>query len=295
MNSDSKTTTENPFTNFKARSLLLWGFLIPVALGFALGLISGFSRFNPTDPIFGLIIGSLTFVLLALWAIYRLRRLHINVKHLIGSLPNNYPWLPTVGIVIAILLFSLGSGQLFYSALSFAAPELVTLLLDQKVFLSSSETVVPLLYNLLVIISFLVVAPVTEELLFRGILLHRWTAKWGIAPALFSSSLLFGILHANIIGLFVFGLMMTLLYLKTRTLIVPMVCHALNNLVAVGLGLVSTGSSTTEPVNALEQVRSNWWVGIVYVALSAPWLITFIYKNWPKPSLPLPYLSNAAQ
>jgi hypothetical protein len=288
-------TAENPFLNFKARSLLLVGFLISLATGFAFGLLSSFSGLNPQDPIFVPIIYTLTFVFLSLWARHRLHRLQINFKHIIGHLPDNYPWLPTVAIVIAILLFSLGSGHLFFYGLSFYAPRLVESLLKQKTFLSDSETFAPLLYNLLTVVVVTVVAPLTEELIFRGILLHRWSAKWGITSALLISALLFAVLHANIIGLFVFGLMMALLYIKTRTLIVPILCHSLNNFVAIGLELVSISSGTPESVDILEQLHSDWWVGVVYIVLSAPWLISFIFKNWPKRGSYLPYFVNTAQ
>jgi hypothetical protein len=89
--------------------------------------------------------------------------------------------------------------------------------------------------------------------------------------------------------------MMAVLYLKTRTLIVPIICHALNNLVAVGLELASQNSGTTEKFDVLTELRAYWWVGVVYIVLSAPWLITFLYNNWPKPSLPLPYFANSGR
>ncbi len=291
MNTDPKTNPENPFLKFKARSLIIGCLLISLAISFVLGLFAGFSRFNPQDPIFVPIIYNLTFILLSAWAIKRLRYLQLDLKRLIGQLPNRYPWLPTIGIVIAILLFSLGSGQLFYYVLSLFNPSLVEALLNQKTFYSGSETFSPVLYNILIVFTFLVVAPVTEEFLFRGILLHRWTTKWGVTPALIISSILFGLLHANIIGLFVFGLMMALLYIKTRTLIVPIICHSLNNLAAIGLELASRSSSTTETVDTLTQLRAYWWVGIIYVALAAPWLFMFIYKNWPKQSSVMPYFT----
>lgn len=292
MNIDSKTTADNPFLYFKVRRLILLYLLISLVLGCTLALITGFSGFNPKDPVFEPIIYSLTFILLSLGAIHWLCRLRINFQRLVGRLPSNFPWLPTVGIVIAILLFSLGSGQLFFYTLSFSNPLLVESLLKQKTFLYGSETFAPLLHNLLTIIAVLLVAPITEELLFRGILLHRWTVKWGVTPALLISSLLFGVLHANIIGLSVFGVMMGLLYIKTRTLVVPMICHFLNNLTALGLEFTSQGFGNKEPVDILEQLHSNWWVGIVYMTLSAPWLITFMYKNWPKQPLSVPYFTN---
>lgn len=293
MNTDSKTTTENPFLNFKVHRLLLVGFLTSLAIGFALTLISRFSDLNLKDPIWTPITYTMTFILLSLWTVQQLRRLRINVKRLIGHLPSNYSWLPTIRLVIAIFLFSLGSGYLLSYAFSFAPLTFVELLLTPKTFLSHAETFAPLLYNFLTILILLVVAPVTEELIFRGILLHRWTAKWGVTPALLNSALLFALFHPNVIGLFVFGLMMGLLYIKTRTLIVPVVCHVLNNLAAIGLAFLSQSSETPETVATIEQLRSYWWIGIVYIALAAPWLIAFIYKNWPKQSWCVPYLMNS--
>jgi len=274
---------------------MLWAFLISIILGFVVRLVSELVTINPNEPIYSLIIYNLTFILLCCWTIERLSRLRIKVDYLIGHLPSNYRWLPTLGIVITILLFSLGSGQLLFYVLSFVSPEWVESILSDQIFLSGSDNFAIILNNILTVITVVLVAPVTEELLFRGILLHRWTAKWGITPALLLSSLLFGILHPNIIGLFVFGLMMALLYLKTRTLIVPIVCHSLNNLAAVGIGLVSNETGTTGNADILEQLHSYWSVGIIYITLSAPWLIYFIYKNWPNPSFRLPYSTNAEQ
>jgi hypothetical protein len=264
-----KAIAENPFLHFKARSLFVVGFFISLATDIALGLLCEFSGFSPKDPIFVPIVYTLTFVLLSVWARQHLCRLQINFKRLIGYLPNNYSWLPTVALIIAILLFSLGSGQLFYYILSFPAPTLVDSLLQQKTFLSNSDTLAPLLHNLLIVIVVTLVAPITEELIFRGILLHRWAIKWGVTPGLLLSTSLFAVFHANIIGLFVFGLMMALLYIRTRTLIVPIVCHALNNFIVIGLELVSTTSNTVEPTDLLEQLHSYWWVGVVYSLFQA--------------------------
>jgi len=287
--------SENPFINFTTRSLLLCALLISLAIGFLLRIVTDLSGLNPNEPVFTLISYNLIFILLCLWAIERLTQLKVKTDDLIGKVPPNYHWLPTIGIVINILLFSLGSGQLLFYLLSSVAPGFVESILGEQIFLSGSDNFAPALSNILAVITVVVVAPITEELLFRGILLHRWTAKWGITPALLLTSLVFGILHANIVGLSVFGLMMALLYLKTRTLIVPIICHALNNLAAVGLELLPKDASTTETADILEQLNTYWWVGLVYVVLSAPWLIDFIRKNWPTSVLDLPYFSNGKQ
>ncbi len=126
--------------------------------------------------------------------------------------------------------------------------------------------------------------------------LHRWASKWGIQTAVVVSGLLFGMLHANVLGLTFFGIVMGVLYIKTRTLIVPIACHAFNNLLAVGMGLLSGGSkTTTSTVNLLEQLRSSWWVGVVLMLISLPLLVRFLYRNWPRKDALIPYSINSSQ
>jgi hypothetical protein len=286
-------SSETLFLSLKVRHLLFWAIFIPIAIGFVFGIIAAIVGFDVNDPLFVPFFYILASGLLSLWVFQRLHQLDVPEHLIVGHLRPNYPWLPTIGIVITILLFSLGSGQLFYYVLSQYYPTLVESLLSQKVFLSSEETIAPFWHNSLNLIALIVVAPVVEELIFRGIIFQRWATKWGIAPALVVSSLLFGILHANFIGLFVFGLMMALLYVKTRTLIVPIACHALNNLAAVGLDYVSRRSDPAETVEVLAQLDAYWWVGLIYIAISLPWLMLFIAKNWPEEESSLPYIVNA--
>lgn len=77
-------------------------------------------------------------------------------------------------------------------------------------------------------------SPIVEELLFRGVFYNRLKI---IVPTLFSvliSSLLFASLHSygSVISAFIFGLCMSILYIKTDNILVPMFAHFLNNLLA---------------------------------------------------------------
>ncbi|MBT2582985.1 type II CAAX endopeptidase family protein [Planococcus sp. ISL-109] len=78
-----------------------------------------------------------------------------------------------------------------------------------------------------------IIAPIAEEFVFRGLILNRLMAAFGFWNGLGLSSLLFAIFHINFFGAFLFAVVASLLYLKTGNLLVPILLHIANNLVAV--------------------------------------------------------------
>lgn len=81
-------------------------------------------------------------------------------------------------------------------------------------------------------IKVLIFAPIVEELVFRGILLRRWSARWGVVPGVGLSSLLFASFHPPwMVSLVVFpaGVFLGLLYVATGRLWAPMAAHAMIN------------------------------------------------------------------
>ncbi len=77
-----------------------------------------------------------------------------------------------------------------------------------------------------------VIAPVIEELLFRGFLqtaLNRYLGKWG---AILLSSCFFAIVHMNIyvfLQIFLLGILLAYVFQKTGSLISTMTIHAIHN------------------------------------------------------------------
>ncbi|MDO7885190.1 CPBP family intramembrane glutamic endopeptidase [Hymenobacter cheonanensis] len=78
-------------------------------------------------------------------------------------------------------------------------------------------------------------APVLEEILFRGILLRGLLRNYSPALAIGQSALLFGIIHFNPAqSLFAlcFGLTLGWIYYRTQSLVLCIVLHGLNNLLS---------------------------------------------------------------
>jgi membrane protease YdiL (CAAX protease family) len=92
----------------------------------------------------------------------------------------------------------------------------------------------------LMVFAAVVVAPICEEIIFRGHLhavLKRYCGLW---PAAVASSLVFACAHGNLtaaLPLFLFGLLLVLLYEKTGSLWAPMFSHFLFNGATVAVQL----------------------------------------------------------
>lgn len=90
--------------------------------------------------------------------------------------------------------------------------------------------------KVLFVLMVVVIAPVTEEVLYRGLLLRWLDRRWGHVAALVGSAVIFGALHfqaVQTLGLVAFGLVAAALVLWTDRLGTSMVAHATFNAVTV--------------------------------------------------------------
>lgn len=85
------------------------------------------------------------------------------------------------------------------------------------------------------------IAPIAEELYFRGIL-YGYARRWGFWPALTLSTLVFTFLHPGAVGIpithIVGGLVFATAYEIEKNLLVPITIHALGNLAIFSLAYI---------------------------------------------------------
>lgn len=87
-------------------------------------------------------------------------------------------------------------------------------------------------------IALLVVAPIAEELIFRGFIFRGFRNSFGILTAAIISSLIFGVVHGQLnvaIDTFCLGLMLCYLYQKTDSIWPSIALHSLKNSIAFAL------------------------------------------------------------
>lgn len=93
----------------------------------------------------------------------------------------------------------------------------------------------------------LIIAPIFEEILCRGVILEAIRRKHGGFIACILSSLIFGIMHFEpqaVLNAFMIGMLLGYLYIRTNSIFAPMCIHLFNNIIAY-LFLVFGLSGTT--------------------------------------------------
>ena len=146
-------------------------------------------------------------------------------------------------------------------------------------------------------------SPITEGLLFQGIVLQKWSIKWGVKSGIITTSLLSAVggLNFDIVTLFVSSILYSILYFKTHNLLIPILCQALHNTIITIFDVVDFFSKSTIEreffISASDyQASIQPLLGqiVFLIAITTPLVGYFMYKNFPKNDAILPYnqLSN---
>ena len=126
------------------------------------------------------------------------------------------------------------------------------------------------------VLSIALLAPILEELLFRGAIQGRLQAS-GLSPwvAIIISSFIFGVVHMNpaqIPFAFLLGMMFGWLYYRTGSLLPGIIGHVLNNSVAA-VNMIRYGNATIE--EQIDNPLTMWIWAVVAIAVgcaAALWL-----------------------
>lgn len=106
-------------------------------------------------------------------------------------------------------------------------------------------------------ISICIIAPIFEEIIYRGIILEQLHKRYGATKAIIISALIFGLIHANIhqgVNAFFIGLILGYIYIKTKSLLLCMFWHFSNNfLVFIVSMYISQPVSDTAPTFSISQ------------------------------------------
>lgn len=128
-----------------------------------------------------------------------------------------------IGMIIGYILFTYG----VFDMLLYSLPTLNEGLYEYlEEYLSNTSYI-------LVFISTCIIAPIFEEILYRGVLFNGLLKKYSYKKAIVFSAAIFGIAHMNLpqgVNAFCLGIIIATVYYYTRSLYVCMAMHFSNNL-----------------------------------------------------------------
>lgn len=94
---------------------------------------------------------------------------------------------------------------------------------------------------IVVIPAVVLVAPIAEEVFFRGVVFNAWLREGGRRWAFIGSAVLFAAIHLSLVSLvpiLLLGLALAWVYERTGNLIAPIVMHAVSNGISVSIALL---------------------------------------------------------
>jgi uncharacterized protein len=308
--SDIQFPDDNPFCRIKVRHIILgfifFFFIVFFWYGLIFGAISTTTNSNTytdLDPVVELSLLILCFLLTGAWLWRQCNLAGIKIKCIVGKLPRNYRWGSLIGLIIAKFFVLIGIFRIFYYFISFWAYSWVEnqlkLNLDNSESLSDlAKTFSPKLYLLLDFLSIFIFF-IFLLFFFYGVVLHRWSLKWGIKKTLLYLCLFIlfiGILSRVYIAfaLVIYVLFDILIYLKTKTLLTVFIGYLVDMVVNYAWNYSIFGKYDLS-ISLVEQLRDRVWIGAILLVISTPFLARFFYQNWHRINEPLPYFINAAQ
>lgn len=93
----------------------------------------------------------------------------------------------------------------------------------------------PIFNNIIYFFLMVIITPIIEEILYRGIIFNLLLKKYSVNISLIVSSLIFAFVHLRFIGfgyLFLYGLLFGFAYYKTKSIFTPIIIHFVINLMA---------------------------------------------------------------
>jgi hypothetical protein len=137
----------------------------------------------------------------------------------------------------------LGWGVVAWIGASLASAAVVSLLeaLGLEVAPQAAEQALGLVEPWVAVLAIVLLAPIAEELFFRGVVFNAFLRERGPRLAYIGSAALFAVIHLSIVALlpiFLLGLALAWVYDRTGSLLAPIVMHAVVNGISVAIALL---------------------------------------------------------
>lgn len=197
-------------------------------------------------------------VLLVIFIIFKARKKNIKEDILIKKIDKR-AILPIILMGLALNILT----EIFISVIPFSEDLLMEY--SQNVALAFSGNIV------IDIIAVAIIAPIVEEVVFRGLVFTRLNKGMNVVLAVILSSLLFAVMHLQLIWIiyaFVFGVIFNLIYIRFKSLLANILLHMSYNSVPFILMAIMGENAENISINYILAALSAIVIGtMTYVIL----------------------------
>ncbi len=265
------------YPNIKQALVLILLFLgLQVVLGIPLALLSLFLKFPTTHPAALAVVNVAAFGGVVWWG---LRKSRASFGSVFPLTPVSLPLLGAVAMTILGMSILVSEADNLFR-LIVPVPESFANFLRGIIGSQSS-----LWGSILILV---IVAPLTEEFLFRGLFLHGFLSHYSVKKAILVSAVLFGLIHLNpwqFLGATVLGIVFAWWFVHTRSLVPCLFGHALNNALPIIYGRLLQLEIPGYSDESLEHVQHQplWFDGLgLLLAGLGIWLTIQMFKKGSK-------------
>ncbi|WP_410981647.1 CPBP family intramembrane glutamic endopeptidase [Bacillus cereus] len=255
----------NPFYSMRARY-----FLIVFTL---LVLIERIGK-QVLENTFHISLSSFTSILVlyvfpSVWLFYQCKRHRVPFTVFMNR-RESFNFLQVLMITGMLCLFSYGYLVLYMYSFAWITPNFIIDILNEPIIGNAGGYV----YQFIIIV---LVAPIIGEFVFRGFLFQRFAAKWGTGKAMVIVALLFGCLHIDFLGAVMFSIVLSIVYMRTKSLLMPISIHMLNNTIVLITSLIL---SKEEMISFADfSTYTPFFTGLVIFIIGLNLVLIFLYMN----------------
>ena len=179
-------------------------------------------------------------------------------------------------VTLTKICISVGGSKLIVSFLYYLDPGAV------NNFICESGSMINSVRNYVInLILLLIVSPITEEMVFRSVILNRLIKKFNLCTGIVVSSIIFASFYAGsgIAGALALGIINCILYIKYKNILITIFINLINNAIVLISVVPFINKNMDELIITSNEVIMNIVLGSILCIAGIILLLKFINKN----------------
>uniref|UniRef100_UPI0025F86E3E CPBP family intramembrane glutamic endopeptidase n=1 Tax=uncultured Clostridium sp. TaxID=59620 RepID=UPI0025F86E3E len=184
--------------------------------------------------------------------------------------------LEVASVTLIKLCIAVGGSKLIISCIYYFDPSIV------NNFIIDSNSMINSFRNYMVnLILLLVVSPITEEIIFRSVILNSLVKKFNLCTGIVVSSIVFASFYAGsgIAGALALGIINSILYIKYTNILINIFVNFINNAIILIYILPLVNKSIDDIIITNGEVIINVVIGCILGVVGIIMMLRFINRN----------------